>query len=72
MNHKNYIGKKLIDLYNNTPNYAKNFYLILAEERCKHFKAIIDDDEIMNKTIMYISDLKSDYTYIVKLKESEN
>lgn len=67
MRHINFIGKKLIELYKETPEFAKNFYLIIVNGNTKRFDEIIDDKDIMNKIIKDISDLHSDNSYYIKV-----
>lgn len=67
MRHINFIGKKLIEFYKATPEFAKNFYLIMVNGDTKRFDEIIDDKDIMDKVIKDISVLHSDGSYYIKV-----
>lgn len=67
MRHINFIGKKLVEFYEATPEFAKKFYLIMANGNVKRFEEIIDDKDIMNKVIKNISVLRSNNIYYVEV-----
>ena len=68
MNHKDYIGRTIGDLLKDTPSFAVNYYLVNIDGKYKHLTDLINDEQALQKTIIEISDLCSDYTYWVETR----
>lgn len=69
MNHDNFLGRKLIDLYKALRVFEVGCYLVGVDKSYKYFDEIIGNKVIMNKNIKNISDIHSDYTCYVELEE---
>lgn len=67
MDHSDYIGKKLQVLIGATPEYAIGFYLVVCNGEIKGLRNILNDQDLLGKTILNISGLHGDYTYYIDI-----
>ena len=67
MNSKDYIGKPLKKLVNDTPDYSKNFFIIYYNNDTIYMRDV-SDEAILNKTVVDISGTHADYVSYITIK----